>query len=234
MSEAEQTDWGGPPPTRAQLVREIWVASIGILLLLGLIKHLGAVMPVVRSWGFTLALGLQLYVPLFLRGRRAIDNRSLGLRLDRWRTDLAVFAAWAAVVTVPFALGHHLWQTELMGRPFRFAVPDDLLQKFVTQTIVVAVAEEVFYRGYLQERFERLWPAKRRLFGAPFGAAILASSAVFALAHFVGEYAPTRLGPFFPSLLFGLARARSGSVLGAIGLHAYFNLLGDFVWASYR
>lgn len=218
---------------RGVLVRETWLAALGILLALGLIKHL-AWLPVVGSFGFTLALGLQLYLPLLFRGSRGISNHSLGLRRDVWKTDLQTFLIWSAVVTVPFVLGHHLWQTQLMGRPFNFALPQDLLQRFVMQTLVVAVAEELFFRGYLQERFEQLWPAGRRLFGAPFGAAVVASSAVFALAHFVGEYNPTRLGPFFPSLLFGLARARSGSIWGAVGLHAYFNLLGDLVWASYR
>lgn len=222
-----------PAPTRRQLAWEVGLASLGILVALGLIKHLSFI-PLVATVGATVALGLQLYVPLLLRGQRGVSNQSLGLTLKVWKQDLKTFAAWAAVVTVPFVLGHHLWQTELMARPFNFGLPEDMLERFVLQTLVVAVAEEVFFRGYLQERMQALWPAGRTLFGAPFGTAIIASSAVFALAHFVGEYNPARLGPFFPSLLFGLARARTRSVLGAVGLHAYFNLLGDLVWASYR
>ena len=229
MTEVAEQD-----PPRAAVAREAWGAAVGILLALGLIKHVGHALPVVRDYGYTLALGLQLYLPLMLRGRRGISNESLGLTLSRWRTDLKVWAVWAVVVTIPFAIGHHYWQTTLMGRPFVPGLPDDLLKKFVLQTLVVALAEEIFFRGYLQERLQRLWPARRRLFGAPFGAAIVVTSAVFALAHYVGEYDLTRLGPFFPSLLFGWLRARSRTVVGAVAFHAYANLLGDLLWASYR
>jgi membrane protease YdiL (CAAX protease family) len=219
---------------RAALAREAWLASAGILLALGAIKHAGHFVPLLAAYGGTLALGLQLYLPLLLRGRRGVSNESLGLTLARWRTDLKVWAVWAAVVTVPFALGHHLWQTALMGRPFVPGLPEGLLQHFFMQTLIVALAEEVFFRGYLQERLQRLWPARRTLFGAPFGLAIVVTSVVFALAHFVGEYNPARLGPFFPGLLFGWLRARTRTVVGAAAFHAYANLLGDLLWGSYR
>lgn len=219
---------------RSVLVREVWIAAVGVLLALGLVKHLVPLVPFVKSYGATIALGLQMYAPLMMRGARGITLESLGLRRDTWALDLKWFFVWSAVVTVPFALGHHVWQTQLMGRPFNFGLPDGVVQRLLTQGLIVAMAEELFFRGYLQERLERLWPAKRKLFGAPFGLAIVVSSAVFALAHFVGEYNPARLGPFFPSLLFGLARARTGSIISAIGLHAYFNVLGELVWASYR
>lgn len=221
-------------PARPAMVREAWVASVGILLTLGLIKHLGQAVPLLGKYGGTVALGLQLYLPLMLRGRNGVSNESLGLTLKAWRVDLKAWAVWAVVVTVPFALGHHYWQTLVMHRPFMPALPEDLLQRFIMQTVVVALAEELFFRGYLQERLQQLWPARRTLFGAPFGAAILVTSAVFALAHFVGEYNFARLGPFFPSLLFGWLRARSRSIVGAAAFHAYANLLGDLLWASYR
>lgn len=218
---------------RSAIVQEAALASFGILFVLGLIKHLKGV-PVVASFGFTAALGLQLYFPLLRRGRNGVTTASIGLGLATWRIDLKWFLMWGLLVTPFFVFGHHFYQTIFMGRGFNFALPEDILQRLFMQTLVVALAEEVFFRGYLQERFERLWPARRKLFGVPFGAAILLGSAVFALAHFVGEYNPARLGPFFPSLLFGLLRARSGSIWGAAGLHAYFNVLGDLVWASYR
>jgi membrane protease YdiL (CAAX protease family) len=224
-------------PEKSALARELWIASTGILLLMGIVKHANPnlrILPGVEINAFTIVAAAQLFVPIYLIGRRGITKETLGLRLDRWKEDLLLLFALSVIVTVPFAIGHHYWQTILYHRPFRFRMPDDLLNTVVTEVLVVALAEELYFRGYLQERFSRLWPAKRMLFGAPFGKAIIVSAAIFALAHFVGEYRPDRLGPFFPALVFGLLRARTGTIVAAVGFHAYCNVLGEVLWASYR
>lgn len=221
-------------PSRRTLRAEAWLASLGVLAALGLVKHIGLLVPVVRSWGFTVALGLQLYVPLVMRDSRGITSESLGLTAKRWRADLKYLLIWMVVITVPYVAGYHFLQTGYVGRPYTGNLTSEPFQRFLTQTLVVALAEELFFRGYLQERLQQLFPAKRKLFGAPFGLAIVLTSVVFALAHFVGEYRPYRLGPFFPSLLFGWFRARTGSILAAVGFHAYANLLSDTLQQLYR
>lgn len=221
-------------PPRAVIAWEAAIASAGILLFLALVKHAGDAADLIGQNAFVIAAAAQLYTPIFLIGRRGVTKRSLGLTLDHWRDDLRAVAALSAATIVPYAIGHHFWQLRVNQRPFHLRLPEDFFSDVVTQVLVVALAEELFFRGYLQERFERLWPAKRRLFGAPFGLAIIAAAAVFALAHFVGEYRLDRLGPFFPALLFGLLRAKSGTIVGAVGYHAFCNLLSDLLWASYR
>lgn len=223
-----------PLPDRATLIREAWIASAGILIAFGLLKHFGPLVPILGEHVFTVAAAIQLYVPLFLIGRRGITRESLGLTFSRWREDLLLVAILAAITTIPFAIGHHFWMTTFYDRELTLRFPDGFLEKVLTQIFVIALAEELFYRGYLQERLQRIWPAKRSLFGAPFGAAILVAASVFALAHFVGEYRFDRLGPFFPALLFGLLRSRTQTIIGAIGYHAYCNLLGDVLWSCYR
>lgn len=223
-----------PPPSREAIRREVILASVGILVALGTIKHVGAVVPFIGRHSFTIAAAIQLYVPIFLIGRRGITKASLGLRLDAWKRDLIATAIWAVVVTVPFAIGHHLWQSSINGRTFTLRMPSDLLETLAIQIAVVGLAEELFFRGYLQGRLEMLWPAKRKLFGVPFGSAIVVAAAVFAMAHFVGEYRFDRLGPFFPALVFGWLRARTGTIVGAVGFHAYCNVLGDILWTFYK
>jgi membrane protease YdiL (CAAX protease family) len=214
---------------RARAAREALVASVGVLVVLGALKHLA---PLLGDHVFTVAVALQLYVPLWRAGDGG--REALGLHLDAWRRDLGAVAVLAVLTTVPFALAHHVWQTQLLGRPFSPRLPDDLLENLLVQVGVIALAEEVFFRGYLQARLEQLWPARRAVLGVPFGRAVLVASGVFALAHFVGEYRLDRLGPFFPGLVFGWLRARTGTVVGAIGYHAFCNVLGDFLFASYR
>ena len=229
-----QTEPPEPIPDAAGLRREILLASVGILLVLGLVKHLARVWPPAAEYGFTIAAGLQLYVPVYLIGRRGITREELGLTLVGWRKDLLMVGALSLATIVPFAIGHHYWQTLVGHRTFAFRLPEGVLENMILQLLVVALSEEMFFRGYLQRRMEHLWPAARSIFGVPFGRAIVVSSLVFALAHFVGEYVPARLGPFFPSLVFGLLRTRTGTLLGAVSYHAFCNLLGDVLFASYR
>lgn len=216
------------------LAWEIGLASVGVLVALGALKHAGAFSPFIGEHAFTIAAALQLYVPILLAGRRGITLETLGLSFARAREDVKLVALLSLATIIPFALGHHAWQTVLFHRELRLRIPEGFLGEALIQVLVVALAEETFFRGYLQERMSRLWPSRRRLFGVPFGLAIILSSAVFALAHFVGEYRLDRLGPFFPALVFGLLRAKTGTIVGAVGYHAFCNLLAELLWASYR
>lgn len=228
---AEPQLQGASPPT---LRHEVWWASVGVLLVLGVLKHLGALVPPIAEYAFALAAVAQLYGPLWIGDRLGLDRTALGLDTQHWRRDVGLALALGVATIVPFALAHHWWQTELFHRSFRLALADDLPVMVLTQLIAVALPEELFFRGYLQARMERLWPVRRTLWGAPIGPALVVSSAVFALAHFVGEYAPVRLGPFFPALVFGLLRARTGSIVAPVVYHAFCNVLSAMVWACYR
>jgi len=218
---------------RASLVREVWLASLGILVLLGVVKHL-AFLPLVAQYGFTVAAGAQLYVPLWLLGRRGIDHDSLGLTWRHWAVDLRIGLIWAGLTAVGFGIGHHFWQVIYRGAHWSPGWPERFFENVLLQVLVVGLAEELYFRGYLQERMTKLWPPKYKLLGAPFGRAIILTSVVFALAHFIGEYNPARLGPFFPSLLFGWLRSRSTTIVSAVFYHAFCNLLSDVLWACYQ
>ncbi|HIN85860.1 MAG TPA: CPBP family intramembrane metalloprotease, partial [Myxococcales bacterium] len=66
------------------------------------------------------------------------------------------------------------------------------------QIILVAIPEEWFYRGYLQQRFEEAWGQKWQILGVRLGWGWIASSALFALGHLVLDPRPERLAVFFP------------------------------------
>ena len=80
----------------------------------------------------------------------------------------------------------------------------------VGQLSLIALPEEVFYRGYLQTRLDDAWPLRVRLFGASVGPSVVVTSAIFALGHLLTIHDPGRLAVFFPSLVFGWLRARTG------------------------
>ncbi len=93
-----------------------------------------------------------------------------------------------------------------------------------SQIILIALPEEVFYRGWLQPRLRRVWPGGLPLLGVAVGPAILVTSALFAVGHVVTIPAAFRLAVFFPSLLFCWLRDRTDHLAGPVTFHVLSNL----------
>ncbi len=161
-------------------------------------------------------------------------GRGARLRAGALRRDLGA-AVVVAVVTFPFfAVSHHLWQ-EFLGHPLRaFRVPSDLALVWLKNTFLIALPEELFYRGFVETRLERLWPTSTRILWVPLGRTVVIASALFALGHFLGEYNPARLGPFFPAFVFSALTRRSGSITGAVAYHGASNAFSYLLAAGYR
>lgn len=99
-----------------------------------------------------------------------------------------------------------------------------LLLVFV-QFILIALPEEIFFRGYLQTRLQAVMPQRWRLWGGDVGPAVILTSFLFAISHLVAIPSVDRLAVFFPSLLFGWLRDRTGSIAAAVLAHALSNVL---------
>lgn len=91
--------------------------------------------------------------------------------------------------------------------------------------VVVALPEEVFYRGFVQGRLRAICRRRWRFLGADVGWEIPLASGLFAFSHLVTIPAPFRLAVFFPGLAFGWLAARTGSVLAPAMFHALCNVL---------
>lgn len=111
-----------------------------------------------------------------------------------------------------------------------------LLMLLATHWLLVALPEEFFYRGYLQPRLQR-WPSMAsiliRVAGLQVTGANVATSSLFALAHFVVGGDPLRLAVFFPSLLFGALRDRTGTIATPLLFHAFCNILAHISGLQY-
>lgn len=149
-------------------------------------------------------------------------------RLDpaRMARDSARALGWALlcglVIFPPFFLGYRLyWHTG----PFHFRLPPEFLDNLQNQILVIALPEEAFFRGYLQTALDEVWPARVRVFGASLGPAVVVTSLIFAAGHLFTSPHPARLAVFFPSLLFGWLRVRTGGIGAGVLFHAACNLL---------
>jgi len=187
---------------------------------------------------------------------REFDYRTGGLRLDPVRLNLMVLAVALAVTFPLFVVGFFwFYGTVCSGHGGLLApiapafaslcdrwlgtggghltLPSRFWLLSLNQLIVIAIPEELFFRGYLLSRLEERWPSRRRLLGAPVGLALLVSSALFALGHLVVIPNPQRLAVFFPALVFGWMRARTGSIAAGAAFHALCNLFSDVLHTSF-
>lgn len=139
-------------------------------------------------------------------------------------------AAWAlgllVVVAVPFFFGWRAWFAHVAPRlSFALAVrPGEVADEVLGQLFVIALPEEAFYRGYLQSRLDDAWAPRWDLLGARLGPGWLVATALFALGHVVTVHSAARLAVFFPALVFGWLRARTGGIGASVGFHALCNV----------
>ncbi len=164
-------------------------------------------------------------------------SRGLGAALAVCGVVFPLFVAvfWAygqALPHLPSWLARVLAPYSLPAAP-RLRLPPRFALLAAVQLLVVALPEELFYRGFLQTAWAATDPARGvRILGARLGAGFLATQALFALGHLV-VLQPWRLGTFFPGLLFGWLRERTGDIAAPVLVHALSNLLIATLEASF-
>jgi membrane protease YdiL (CAAX protease family) len=239
---------GASPPASAGALVGTWALAVGGLLaarLISLAEPTGLLAANLAGVGAVLFVML---ADLRLRERgEGWDSHgaafiAVGLRRGRrelWRGArqgllcaavvfppfVAAFAAFVHLLPrLPAPLAAAL--SPYVGAPaFAFRLPGSLALTALLQLLVVALPEELFYRGWLQTAWARLRPERGvTVLGARLGHGFLATQALFAAGHLVSGQ-PWRLATFLPGLLFGWLRARTGSVVAPAVVHALSNLL---------
>jgi membrane protease YdiL (CAAX protease family) len=190
---------------------------------------------------------LVLLAPRWLLDRRRADWADYGLTARPVGRGAAVALLAALVVFPPFLAGFVGYYDAACGAGLMpslcrrwlgwsgaaFALPPGFASLALGQIVVVALPEEFFYRGYLQGRLAEVWPKSWKVLGAPVGPALLASAALFGVAHVLVDFDPRRLATFFPALVFGWMRQATGSVLAPTLVHAMCNLYIDALHESF-
>lgn len=186
-------------------------------------------------------------IPAIWAWRRGEDLGHWGLGFGQVRRTLVITAAVVGVVFPLFLLGYGLFyqavcapdagalrQLAYPGQCARFVgwealahpqLPAGIWQELLAQVVVVAIPEELFFRGWMLARLEQVWPPRRRVWGGGIGLGLVVSSACFAIGHVFADGDPLRLAVFFPGLLFGWMRSASGAIAAGVICHALSNLL---------
>jgi len=126
--------------------------------------------------------------------------------------------AWLILLVAPdYSFDSHptLKALEEAGLP-----PSRVALLWIGAAVVAPVAEEVFFRGVLQNYLRGM---------TGFGSAVALSSLAFAAVHISQVHAVPAL--FFLGLLLSIAYARAGNLIVPVLIHAAFNLK-TLVWES--
>jgi membrane protease YdiL (CAAX protease family) len=158
-----------------------------------------------------------------------LDTRAMGRAAGR---SLLWAAALTAVIAVPYLLAWKSWWQPRLS--FSLAPrPADAADEVLGQLFVIALPEEAFYRGYLQSRLDEVWSPRWRVLGAHVGPGLIATAMIFAAGHLATVQVPARLAVFFPALLFGWLRARTGGIGASVCFHAICNVYSLLLGRGY-
>jgi len=203
-------------------------------------------LPWIGDLGSALVAVLFLYMPVAVAWRRKEQLEDYGFRAEPVRRGLVTFGAAIAVIFPLFAICYFaFYEIACNSDLLAHLVPRDMCSQYgglsgvhapsltwallefcAVQLVVVALPEELFFRGMLLRLLEQRFPPKRRVLGGGIGLALVLSSLAFALVHLPkagGD--PRMLATFFPGLLFGWMRSATGSILAPTLTHGACNIL---------
>jgi CAAX protease family protein len=218
--------------------------AVVAVLVTGLVR-INITLPWIGHVGSALVAVLFLYAPVYVAWRRHEDLEDYGFRWEPVGRGLVTAGAAIAAIFPLFALGYfafyeiacdssllaHLVPRNMCTHYTGIAgihapaLTADFAEFCVLQLVVVALPEELFFRGFLLELLERRFPPKRRILGGGVGLALVLSAAAFALIHLPKDGDPRALATFFPGLLFGWMRSSTRSIMASTITHGASNIL---------
>jgi uncharacterized protein len=236
-----QTLAGVSRPTRDALIA--FATAAAAIIVLGLISR---GVGIVRANLGALVAIVFIYIPFWYARRHDQDLVDYGFVARPLGKGLAIGLGGVAILFPLFVGGYALFYevacggtSELLARlplPGRCEIwrgfeqidwPEidwEFARLAFFQVIVVALPEELFFRGFLLDLLERSMPPKRRIWGGGIGKALVLSSALFALSHVLVAFDPRRLAVFFPGLVFGWMYSATRSILAGVIFHTCANL----------
>ncbi len=221
------------PATRRGLVIELAAVTLSVLVVIHLLYVARAVPFIGAHLSYFVAyilIGVPIAV-LWIR-RRPLDYFGFGVR--ELLRSVGVFLVASLIVFPLFLLLAHLWMKIVWSAgEFHVASLPDFWNLLVVQLIVVALPEEFYFRGYFQSAMNSLFAKRWKIFGVRLGWSWLLTALIFAFAHTLITFKWWHFSIFFPALVFGYLRERTGNVIAPTLFHATSNIFMDWFTRCY-
>jgi len=172
-------------------------------------------------------------VPYFALRRRGENFAAYGVSLpekikdalSEARPALRLALLTALITFPPFAFLFWIWSKFIHFGGIMKMTPLAWASIVIFQIFYIALPEELFYRGYILGKLNKVWPPVLSVLKVPVGFGIPITAVLFAFGHFLINFSPPRLGVFFPALIFGWMREKTGGILASSIYHALCNVL---------
>jgi uncharacterized protein len=234
-----------PPPQDLRAGRDALYTYAVVAVLVAALVRINVTLPAVGHLGSALVSVLFLYAPMIVLGRRKEDLFDYGFRAAPIKRGLITAAGAIAIIFPIFIVGYFVfYEVACHSKLLAHLVPRGMCAHYggeralhvpamtwslaefcLVQMLVVALPEELFFRGFLLGLLEKRFPPKRRILGGGVGLALVLSSLAFALIHIPKDGDPRVLATFFPGMLFGWMRSATGSILASTITHGASNIL---------
>jgi membrane protease YdiL (CAAX protease family) len=238
--------------------RDALIAWLAVAALVTVLVRIDVTLPAIGHLGSALVAVLFLYAPVYFAWRRGEELDDYGFHAEPVARGLLTAAVSIVVVFPIFALGYFaFYEIACHSSLLAHLVPRNLCSRYgglngmhwptlvwdplakdsfsefcIVQLLVVALPEELFFRGFLLRLLEARFPPKHRIMGGGVGIALFLSAAAFAIVHLPKEGDPRALAVFVPGLLFGWMRSATGSILAGTVTHGASNILIRVLEAS--
>lgn len=214
-------------------MKKLLFESLGATLLVLILLKLSQIF-LPPAWMGLMTPALLLYTPFFFMASR----KEPIIFIDRtWRQfwrGMFEFAVCVIAVFPPYLILAHLWMQYVFGfQNFEPASGYTFFEFAGYQLLVVAIPEEFFFRGYLQTTLSKVFTPKWRILGVSLGWGWIVTALVFAFAHSVIRLQWWHFSIFFPALLFGYLRERTGSITAPVFFHTFSNCFMNWFARSY-
>lgn len=217
--------------TKRNLILEVGIATITLVVITSILHVLQSITFIGKFYGLIFAL-MFLYVP-------AAIIRKMGRKIDfldgdahSYLKSALIFLITSVIIFPLFLLAAHGWEKVVYNAEGPvFAMMPQFWKILAYQFIMVSLPEEFFFRGYVQSTLNQVFPRKWRLLGANLGWAWIITAAAFAVAHSVVVLEWWHFSIFFPALLFGYLREKTGSITAPILFHGAANIIMN--WLGY-
>lgn len=218
-------DGVSPGRSSISVAAEILAATVVILIIARILYQLKGISVIGQAVSTIVAL-LFLYVPIGISWLKKVPIDFVDRGFGQYMRSLGVFLIAAIIIFPLFFAVAHWWQLHVFDRSaFIVARFPHLLETIAFQLLLVAFPEEFFFRGYFQSAMKGIMKGRWRILGADLGWYWILTALIFAFAHTVVFYKWWQFSIFFPALLFGYLRERTGTVTAPALFHAASNVL---------
>ncbi len=188
----------------------------------------------VGDWLPLIVAILFLYAPAITMWARKRRLDFLDRNLAGYKRSFLTFIVSALIVFPAFLILAHYWQIMVFGKvAFKAAPFPNLIGTVFFQILIVSLPEEFFFRGYFQSAMDSIFSKRWRVLGVYLGWGWLVTALVFAFAHSAIYFKWWHFSIFFPALLFGYLRERTGTITAPVLFHAMSNVVMDWFARCY-